>query len=112
MYIDILAKRPEMAKVDHSLRVVDLVKTIAAKFNDFRLLSSRVNLTTVASQPVTVKTSRDSPIPIIPRSYHFRLPANRALDWEVNGPHSSIFFNTMSVFFPLLEQVHINETNH
>ena len=46
--------------------------------------------------------------PIVPRNYHFELPASRILDWHGCGLHATAFNNTLSLFFPLGETFFIH----
>ncbi len=46
------------------------------------------------------------------RDLDFKLPANRINDWHYRGVHTSTFFNTMSLFFPVGERFFIHSVRH
>ena len=42
------------------------------------------------------------------RNLKFNLPRDRALDWQQEGRHITLFFNTLSIFFPVGERFFID----
>lgn len=53
-----------------------------------------------------------APVMPVRRDLRFDLPAQRVLDWHPHGPHTTSFFNTMSIFFPVGERFFIHSVRH
>lgn len=57
------------------------------------------------------QTTLSAPMPVR-RDLHFPFPPERILDWHGEGVHVSLFFNTLSLYFPEGEKFFIQSVRH